>query len=98
MSFSVTPVIGLSLLDKADTNPNSAGTQVPVVGPLGLQVWGANGRRYVLARANATINANTAVCTVNATTFLATASGGSYTSPPVNLVTNDVAWFSAASV
>jgi hypothetical protein len=98
MSFSVTPVIGTSLLDKADVNLNSAGTAVPVIGPLGLQVWGANGRRYVLARANATINANTAVCTVNATTFLATASGGSYTSPPVNLVTGDVAWFSAASV
>lgn len=98
MSFSVTPVIGTALLDKADVNLNSAGTAVPVIGPLGLQVWGANGRRYVLAQANATISASTAVCTVNATTFLATASGGSYTSPPVGLVTGDVAWFSATSV
>jgi hypothetical protein len=98
MSYSVTPIIGTSLLDKADTNLNSAGTAVPVIGPLGLQVWGANGRRYVLAKANASIPASTAVCTVNATTFLATASGGSYTSPPVALSTNDVAWFSATSV
>lgn len=98
MSFSVTPVIGTALLDKADVNLNSAGTAVPVIGPLGLQVWGANGRRYVLAQANATISASTAVCTVNATTFLATASGGSYTSPPVALSTGDVAWFSATSV
>ena len=98
MSYSVTPVIGTQLLDKVDTNLNSAGTAVPIIGPLGLQVWGANGRRYVLARANASITASTAVCTVNATTFLATASGGSYTSPPVNLVSGDVAWFSAASV
>jgi hypothetical protein len=98
MSFSVTPVIGTVLVDKVDTNPNSAGTAVPIIGPLGLQVWGANGRRFVLAQANATITASTAVCTVNATTFLVTATGGSYTSPPVALATGDVAWFSAASV
>jgi hypothetical protein len=98
MTFSVTPVIGTALLDKADTNLNSAGTAVPVIGPLGLQVWGANGRRYVLAQANATITASTATCTVNATTFLVTATAGSYTSPPVALATGDVAWFSATSV
>jgi hypothetical protein len=98
MSFSVTPVIGTALLDKVDTNLNSAGTAVPVIGPLGLQVWGADGRRYVLAQANATIAASTTVCTVNATTFLATASGGSYSSPAVGLVTGNVAWFSATSV
>jgi hypothetical protein len=98
MTFSVTPVIGTALLDKADTNLNSAGTAVPVIGPLGLQVWGANGRRYVLAQANATITASTATCTVNATTFLVTATGGSYTSPAVALATGDVAWFSATSV
>jgi hypothetical protein len=98
MTFSVTPVIGAALLDKADTNLNSAGTAVPVIGPLGLQVWGANGRRYVLAQANATITASTATCTVNTTTFLVTATAGSYTSPPVALATGDVAWFSATSV
>lgn len=94
---TVSPVIGV------DVN-----TIVPaaLVGPannqegpaLGTQVWGTNGRRYVYAQANASITASTAVCTVNATTFLATASGGSYTSPATNMVSGDRGWFSAASV
>ena len=65
---------------------------------IGDQVWGTNGRRYVYAQANASISASTAVCTVNATTFLATASGGSYLSPTTAMATGDRAWFSAASV
>ena len=98
MAFSVTPIIGTNFDDKADVNLNSAGTAVAIIGPLGLQAWGSDGKRYVLAKANATISASTAVCTVNASTFLATASGGSYTSPPVALASGDVAWFSATSV
>jgi hypothetical protein len=50
------------------------------------------------AKANASISASTAVCTVNAATFLATASGGSYTSPATAMVTGDYGWFFAASV
>jgi hypothetical protein len=68
------------------------------MGPLGLQVFGSDGKLYVFAKANASIPASTAVCTVNATTFLVTASGGSYTSPAVALVSGDFAWFSKASV
>jgi hypothetical protein len=68
------------------------------MGPLGLQVFGSDGKLYVFAKANASIPASTAVCTVSPTTFLVTASGGSYTSPAVALVSGDFAWFSKASV
>lgn len=65
---------------------------------LGQQTFGSDGRLYVYAQANATITASDADCTVNATTFLATASGGSYRSPPVAMATGDRGWFSKASV
>lgn len=65
---------------------------------LGDQVWGTNGRRYVYAQANGAITASTAVCTVNATTFLATNSAGTYLSPATTMATGDRGWFSAASV
>jgi hypothetical protein len=65
---------------------------------LGTIQHGSNGRFYVYAKANATIAASTAVCTVNATTFLATATGGSYLSPAVAMATGDYGWFSKASV
>jgi hypothetical protein len=35
---------------------------------------------------------------VSPTTFLATASGGAYTSPPVAMATGDTGWFSKANV
>lgn len=98
MSYSITPTSGINLDDKVATNPNSAGTGVPANGPLGSQVFGSDGKRYVLAVAGATIAASTAVCTVNATTFVATATGGSYLSPAVALASGDYAWFAAASV
>ena len=65
---------------------------------LGEQVFGTDGRLYVYAEANAVIAAADADCTVNATTFLATASGGSYRSPPVAMAAGDRGWFSKASV
>jgi len=98
MSYNITPTAGINLDDKVNTNPNSAGTGVPVNGPLGSQVFGSDGKRYVLGVAGATIAASTAVCTVNPTTFVATATGGAYTSPAVALASGDYAWFAAASV
>jgi len=65
---------------------------------LGAQIFGSNGRLYVYGQANASITASTTACTVNATTFLVAASGGSYTSPAVALASGDRAWFSKASV
>ena len=98
MPYSVSPVIGATLTSTSATNPNSAGVAIPTDGPLGLQVFGSDGRLYVLAQANASIGASDADCSVNSTTFLATASGGSYLSPAIALVSGDVAWFSKASV
>lgn len=96
--ITVTPVLGCdfnSITLAADVGPASGAEDAP---QLGTQVFGSDGRRYVYAQANATITASTAVCTVNATTFLATASGGSYRSPAVAMATGDRGWFSAASV
>jgi hypothetical protein len=94
--FSVTPNAG------ADFNTITLAADLLAGGRgdarLGEQRWGSNGRRYVYAQANATIAASIAVCTVNATTFLATATGGSYLSPPVAMATGDRGWFSATSV
>jgi len=98
MAFTITPLAGLDLNNIAQTNPNSAGTAVPTVGPLGLEVFGSDGKIYVLGQANASIPASTAVCTVSPTTFMVTASGGSYTSPAYAMVSGDVAFFSKASV
>ena len=98
MAYTITPLIGIDFNNIVNTNTNSAGTAIPTFGPLGAEVFGSDGKIYVLAQANASIPASTAVCTVNATTFLVTASGGSYTSPAVALASGDVAWFSKASV
>jgi hypothetical protein len=96
--ITVTPVLGCdfnSITLAADVGPASGAEDAP---QLGTQVFGSDGRRYVYAQANATITASTAVCTVNATTFLATATGGSYRSPAVAMATGDRGWFSAAAV
>jgi hypothetical protein len=98
MAYSITPTAGIDLVNKVNTNTNSAGTAIPVNGPLGSEVFGSDGKIYVLGQANASIPASTAVCTVNASTFLVTASGGAYTSPATALVSGDVAWFAKASV
>lgn len=87
MAYSVTPLIGTDFNNTAATS-----------GPLGLQAFGSDGKRYVLAQANATINANDADCAINTTSFLVAASGGAYLSPPVALASGDVAWFGKASV
>jgi hypothetical protein len=96
--YSVTPLAGIDLEEIVQTNPNSANVAIPTFGPLGTQVFGSDGKIYVLGKANASIPASTAVCTVSPTTFLVTASGGAYTSPAVALVSGNFAWFSKASV
>ena len=97
MTFSVTPLVGIDLDNVVTAASIAAGQQVANQ-LLGVQVWGSDGKRYVFGKANASITASTAVCTVNATTFLVTASGGSYTSPATAMVSGDYGWFSAASV
>ncbi len=95
--FSVTPILGVDLNGiTLDADVGSGGSEDAP--QLGTQVFATNGKRYVYGEANASISASTAVCTVNATTFLVTASGGAYTSPATNMVAGDRGWFSAASV
>jgi len=96
--FTSSPVLGVDLNSTtlaADVGPSSGAEDAP---QLGTQVFGSDGRRYVYAQANAVISASDADCTVNATTFLATASGGSYKSPAVAMAAGDRGWFSVASV
>ena len=97
MAFSVTPLVGIDLTNTVTAANITAGQQVANQ-LLGVQVWGSDGLRYVFGKANASITASTTACTVNATTFLVTASGGSYTSPATDMVTGDYGWFSKASV
>jgi len=94
--FSVTPNVGadFNTITLAADLDAGTGTQAR----LGEQRFGSDGRLYVYAQANASIPASTAVCTVNATTFLVTASGGSYLSPAVAMATGDRGWLSKASV
>jgi len=97
MPFSVTPSlqgVDLNNVVTAASNP----TPNDIKHRLGQTCQGDDGKTYVFARANGAIPASTAVCTVNATTFLATSTGGAYTSPATALVLNDYAWFSKAGV
>lgn len=98
MAYTITPLVGVDFNNIVTTNLNSAGTAVPTFGPLGAEVFGSDGKIYVLAKANATITASTTVCAIDATTFLVSATGGAYTSPAVALASGDVAWFYKASV
>jgi hypothetical protein len=99
MAYSTLPIAGVDLNDTQTVAELAAnGTTVPTFGPLGAQTFANDGDRYVWAQAGAAITASTATCTVNASTFVATASGGSYTSPAVAMASGDYGWFGATSV
>jgi hypothetical protein len=97
MAFGISPVVGVDVTNTILATDIASGART-VPFNLGEQVWGSDGKRYVFCKANASISATTTVCTVSATTFFATASGGSYTSPATAMVTGDYGWFFAASV
>jgi hypothetical protein len=97
MTFSVTPLVGIDL-DNVVTAASITAGQAVANQLLGVQVWGSDGKRYVFAKANATIAASTAVCDINTTTFLVAATGGTYLSPATGMVSGDFGWFSKASV
>jgi hypothetical protein len=98
MAYSTLPIAGVDLTSVQTSNLNSAGTAVPTFGPLGAETFGSDGKRYVFAKAGAAITASTATCSINASTFVVTASGGAYTSPAVAVASGEYAWFSATSV
>lgn len=94
--FSITPTQGADLVGITLAADIAAGKVTDA--RIGQQAFASNGRRCVYAQANGAIPASTAVCTVNATTFLATSSGGSYLSPAFAMAAGDRGWFTAASV
>jgi hypothetical protein len=96
MAFSTTPQLGVDLTNIVSVADVASGKAVPH--KLGKQVWGDDGKLYVFTQAGGAITASTAVCTVNATTFQATATGGAYQSPATTMATGDYGWFSKASV
>lgn len=95
--FTASPLLGADLKTTSLATDLAAGALKPGA-RLGQQAFGNDGRLYVYAQANASIAASTAVCTVSPTTFLATATGGAYTSPATAMVAGDQGWFSKASV
>jgi len=94
--FTHTPRIGADLKGITLAADIAAGKVVDA--QLGTQVWGSDGKRYVYAQAGASITASDADCAINTTTFVAAASGGSYTSPATDMENGDRGWFSIASV
>jgi hypothetical protein len=97
MAYSVTPLSGIDLVNVTNTNPNSAGTEIPTIGPLGLEVFGSDGKRYVFAQAGAAIGASTATCVINASTFQVTLGAGTYVSG-ASMASGDYGWFAGTSV
>lgn len=98
MAYSTLPIAGVDLVDTVTVAEIAANGGLVPFGPLGAETFANDGKIYVWAKAGATITANTAVCTVNPTTFVATATGGAYTSPTVAMATGDYGWFAKASV
>ena len=97
MAFTITPLAGIDLVNLAQVNLNSIGVAVPTEGPLGAEVFGSDGRRYVFAQAGVAIAASTATCVINASTFQATLGVGSYISG-ASMASGDYGWFGIASV
>ena len=97
MAFTTLPIAGVDLVD---TQPvaEQATTTGATFGPLGVQTFANDGLRYVWAVAGAAITAATTTCSINASTFVATGSAGTYLSPAVAMASGDYGWFSKASV
>lgn len=99
MAYSVTPISGVNLTSATQTQIASDGsTLIPAMGPLGNEVFGSDGKRYVFAKAGNDFTAGETSCTVSPTTFVATSTGGSYVAPTVALLTGEYGWFGVASV
>ena len=99
MAFSTLPIAGVDLVDTQTVAEQALnGGTVPTFGPLGAETFGSDGLRYVWAKAGEAITASTATCSINTTTFVATASAGTYKAPTTTMASGDYGWFSKASV
>jgi hypothetical protein len=97
MAFTTLPIAGVDLVD-TQTVAEQATTNGATFGPLGVQTFANDGLRYVWAVAGSAITAATTTCSINASTFVATGSAGTYLSPAVAMASGDYGWFSKASV
>jgi hypothetical protein len=99
MAYTVLPIAGVDLVDTQTATEIAAnGAVAPNFGPLGTQTFANDGKRYVWAKAGEAITASTSTCSVNTTTFVATASAGTYLAPTTTMASGDYGWFSKASV
>jgi hypothetical protein len=98
MAFTITPLAGIDLNDTQTVAEQALQSGLVTFGPLGAEVFTSAGKRAVWAVAGAAITASTTTCSINASTFVATGSAGTYTSPAVAMASGDYGWFSAASV
>ena len=98
MAFTITPLAGIDLNDTQTVAEQGLLSGLVTFGPLGAEVFTSGGKRAVWAVAGAAITASTATCSINASTFVATGSAGTYLSPAVAMASGDYGWFSAASV
>jgi hypothetical protein len=99
MAFTTLPIAGADLVDTQTVAEIAlSGGTSPNFGPLGTQTFANDGLRYVWAKAGEAITASTATCSVNTTTFVATASAGTYKAPTTTMASGDYGWFSKASV
>ena len=99
MAFSIENRLGLDLVNTFPATIFGTGANL-VRSPhrIGDVAEASDGRLYVFAQAGGAIPAATAVCTVNPTTFQATATGGAYLSPVAAMALNDFGWFSKSNV
>ena len=99
MAYTITPLAGIDFNDTQTVAEQALnGGSVPTFGPAGSEVFGSNGKRMVWAVAGGAITASTTTCSINASTFVATGSAGTYTSPAVAMASGDYGWFAATSV
>ena len=99
MAYSVTPISGVNLSSATQTQLASDGsTTIPAFGPLGNEVFGSDGKRYVFAKAGNAFTASETSVSISASTFVATSTGGSYIAPPTALASGEYGWFGIASV
>ena len=98
MAFTITPLAGIDLVDIQTVAEQATLSGLVTFGPLGAEVFASDGLRYVWAKAGEAITASTATCSINTTTFVATAGAGTYKAPVTTMASGDYGWFSKASV
>jgi len=102
MPYSVLPISGVNLdgitTKSFEYTNGTTAVGIPSFGPLGAETFGSDGKRYVFAKAGGAIAAGATDVSISASTFAATAGGGSYIAGAESMVSGDFGWFGATSV